>query len=61
MYMVSWYQAREFGLVLEERLTAENIAKINLRRRGTKYYSTAYALLVKWSDLKVDLTDNPTL
>ena len=52
MYMVSWYQAREFGLVLEERLTAENIAKINLGRRGNKYNSTTDAILIKGSDLK---------
>ena len=56
IYMVLWYQARELGLGLEERLTAENIAKINLGRRGNEYNSTTDAILIKGSDLKGGVT-----
>ena len=42
-------------------LTADNLAKINLKRRGTKYNSTIDAVLVKGSSLKADLNDDPTL
>ena len=42
-------------------LTADNLAKINLKRRGSKYNSTIDAVLVKGSSLKADLNDDPTL
>jgi hypothetical protein len=55
--MVSAFQSREFGFGFE--ITAEQLAAINLSRRGQKYVDEEAADEVRGKAEKADLTDSP--
>ena len=59
--IISGFQSREYSLELGEVLTPETIKLINIRRRGGKYRVTEDARLLFSTDLKYDLTGDPTL
>ena len=61
IYMVSGYQAREFGLGLGSKLTPTIIGQINNARRNTNYISAEDAILINGNATKKDLKDDPTL
>ena len=56
--MLSGFQNREYGLVLDELLTPETMTLINIRRRVANYKTAEYARLLFLADLKSDLTNN---
>jgi len=59
--MISGFQSREYGLGVGVLRTLEIIELITIKRSGSKYRATEDIMLLFSTDLKSDLTDNPTL
>ena len=56
-YMVSAFQSRTFGFGRD--MTVDELAKVNERRRGTRYKSSASAKEVQGHDYKKALKESP--
>ena len=61
IYMVLGYLPRDFGLGLGNKLSPNNLAKINLVRLNKRYVSSDNANVVNGSDVKADIKYDPTL